>query len=162
MLEIRITAPELSEAINNLAKAMTAPAATNPVGMTASAAPTSTSCAAAEAPADVVQETVPVVPVANPTIPATAQPTVPTAQSAPSASYPTPETPVAPAPTIPTAAPQYTLEMLAKAGTALVDAGRIDELQALLAKFGVDALTSLTPAMYGACATELRALGAQI
>ena len=66
------------------------------------------------------------------------------------------------APAVPTAAPQYTLEMIAKAGTALVDAGKMDDLCNLLAKYNVDALTSLNPAQYGAFATELRALGAQI
>lgn len=83
-----------------------------------------------------------------PTMPA---PVVPLAQ---------PVEPTAPA--VPTAAPQYTLEMIAKAGTALVDAGKMDDLCNLLAKYNVDALTSLNPAQYGAFATELRALGAQI
>ena len=83
--------------------------------------------------------------------PATPAPVVSPAQSV----EPTP-------PVVPTAAPQYTLEMIAKAGTALVDAGKMDALCGLLAKYNVDALTSLDPAQYGAFATELRALGAQI
>ena len=71
--------------------------------------------------------------------------------------------PVNVAPTVvPTAAPTYTLDMLARAGTALVDAGKMPELMALLNKFGVEALTSLKPETYGAVAAELRALGAQI
>ena len=65
-------------------------------------------------------------------------------------------------PAVPTNAPAYTLEALANAGTALVDAGKMNELMALLAKYGVEALTSLNPAQYGAVAQELRALGAQI
>ena len=36
------------------------------------------------------------------------------------------------------------------------------ELLALLTKYGVQAVTQLTPDQYGAFATELRALGAQI
>ena len=63
---------------------------------------------------------------------------------------------------IPTASPQYTLEMIAKAGTALVDAGKMDALRDLLAKHQVDAITALNPSQYGVFATELRALGAQI
>lgn len=63
---------------------------------------------------------------------------------------------------VPTAAPQYTLDMIATAGSALIDAGKLDQLMQLLAKFGVDSLTNLAPASYGAVATELRALGARI
>lgn len=64
--------------------------------------------------------------------------------------------------TIPTAAPQYTVEMLANAGTTLVDAGKMAELLRLLADFGVNAITDLKPETYGAVASKLRALGAQI
>lgn len=64
--------------------------------------------------------------------------------------------------TIPTAAPQYTVEMLADAGTTLVDAGKMAELLRLLADFGVNAITDLKPETYGAVASKLRALGAQI
>ena len=124
MLEIRITAPELSEAINNLARAMTVRAETTPNGTTVGAVPTNTTYAVAE----------------------------PQAQA-----------PVTQAPnSVPTAAPQYTLEMIAKAGTALVDAGKTAEVSALLARYGVEVLTALDPAMYGSIAMELRALGAQI
>jgi hypothetical protein len=64
--------------------------------------------------------------------------------------------------TVPTAAPQYTVEMLADAGTTLVDAGKMAELLRLLADFGVNAITDLKPETYGAVASKLRALGAQI
>lgn len=90
------------------------------------------------------------------------------AQITPAASEPftSSAVPVNPAPAqpvpVPTAAPQYTLEMIAKAGTVLVDTGKMNELCSLLAKYNVDALTSLDPTQYGAFATELRALGAQI
>jgi len=87
-----------------------------------------------------------------------AVPVVPTA--------PAPQAPVAPAqpaaPAVPTAAPQYTLEMIATAGSALIDAGKLDQLMALLGKYGVDSLTNLAPKNYGAIAQELRALGARI
>lgn len=86
-----------------------------------------------------------------------------------------PKAPAAPAPvqtgspsvnpvasTVPNAALQYTVEMLANAGTTLVDAGKMPELLQLLADFGVNAITDLKPETYGAVAGKLRALGAQI
>jgi hypothetical protein len=41
-------------------------------------------------------------------------------------------------------------------------AGKTEQLQALLARYNVQALTQLDPSQYGAVATELRAIGAQI
>lgn len=101
---------------------------------------------------------------ANPTPAPTAQAQVP---GAPLSATPAQTgAPVAtPAPTVtpvPTAAPQYTLEMIATAGSALIDAGKLDQLMALLGKFGVDSLTNLDPKHYGTIAMELRALGAKI
>lgn len=66
------------------------------------------------------------------------------------------------APAVPTSAPQYTLDMIATAGSALIDAGKMDQLMGLLGKFGVASLTELAPESYGAVANELRALGAAI
>lgn len=63
---------------------------------------------------------------------------------------------------VPTGAPTYTLDMIARAGAALVDAGKMDALCGLLAKYGVEALTALDPAQYGNFANDLRALGAHI
>lgn len=162
MLEIRITAPEISEAINNLARAIGL-AVTNPTGTMIGATHSNTTSAAANEIMP-IQATV-TESVANPTVPVSAPQTVPTASNTQNANYPTN---VAPAPAqsaptqVPTAAPQYTLEMIAKAGTALIDAGKMAELSALLAKYGVEALTTLDPAHYGAFAAELRAMGASI
>jgi hypothetical protein len=147
MLEIRINAPELSEAINNLAAAMIAHAKTPLDGGQNGAVQPNGACVVAEAPAPVEEPKV---------VPA---PAVPTVQA--------PVTPVAPTepvaqPIVPTAAPQYTLEMIARAGTALVDAGKTAEVSALLAKYGADVLTALDPSLYGAIAADLRAMGAQI
>ena len=86
-------------------------------------------------------------------------PTVPVAVPAPAAA---PAANVAPAPAVPTSAPQYTLDMIATAGSALIDAGKMDQLMGLLGKFGVASLTELAPESYGAVANELRALGAAI
>ena len=66
------------------------------------------------------------------------------------------------APAVPTSAPQYTLDMIATAGSALIDAGKMDQLMGLLGKFGVASLTELAPESYGAVANELRAMGAAI
>lgn len=159
MLEIRITSPELSEAINNLAKALTGglcgchQSGENNAHIENSGT-VNVSVPTQETPTVPTVPVAPAVPVANPTTPATAPQTVPTAPSTPPVN--------SPSPSVPTAAPQYTLEMIAKAGTALVDAGKLGEVSALLGKFGVDVLTALDPSMYGAFATELRALGAQI
>lgn len=100
-----------------------------------------------------------------PGAPISAMPIQTSAQVAPTAPA-TPQVSIAnitPAPAaVPTAAPQYTLDMLASAGSALIDAGKIDQLMQLLGKFGVASLTELPPESYGALACELRALGATL
>lgn len=68
-----------------------------------------------------------------------------------------------PAPAVPVAgAPTYTLDQISRAGASLVDAGKMQQLLELLGRYGVQAVTQLKPEQYGAFATELRALGAQI
>lgn len=96
----------------------------------------------------------PVAPVAAPVTPAPVPPvTMP----------PATVVPTNPAPTVPvTTAPTYTLDQIAKAGASLVDAGKMEQLLALLAKYGVQAVTQLQPDQYGVFATELRTLGAQL
>ena len=64
--------------------------------------------------------------------------------------------------TVPTAAPAYTLDMLSRAGAALVDAGKMPQLIELLQRYGVNAITEVRPENYGAIALELKALGAQL
>ena len=104
-------------------------------------------------------------PAAMPTIAETtatpaAMPTIAETTATPAAMPTIAETTAAPA--VPTAAPQYTLDMIATAGSALIDAGKMDQLMELLGKFGVASLTELAPESYGAVANELRALGAAI
>ena len=107
--------------------------------------------------------------------PAPAMPQTPGPAPAPVTPPPAPAAPVTPpapapapapqtaAPVMPVAgAPTYTLDQISKAGAALVDAGKMEPLLALLTKYGVQAITQLQPAQYGVFATELRALGAQI
>lgn len=104
----------------------------------------------------------PVPPVTMP--PATVVPTQPTPTPAPAPAAPAQTVaPINPAPTVPvTTAPTYTLDQIAKAGASLVDAGKMEQLLALLAKYGVQAVTQLQPDQYGVFATELRTLGAQL
>lgn len=125
----------------------------------------------------------PVAPVAAPVTPAPVPPvTTPPASVVPTQSTPAPvatptpaqapaapaapaqtAAPINPAPTVPvTTAPTYTLDQIAKAGASLVDAGKMEQLLALLAKYGVQAVTQLQPDQYGVFATELRTLGAQL
>lgn len=79
--------------------------------------------------------------------------------SAPAPQSPAPVTPPAP---VPTTAPGYTLDDLTKAAIPLMDSGKQPELLQLIQSFGVEALPSLRPEQYGAFATALRGLGAQI
>lgn len=110
-------------------------------------------------------------------LPVSAYPATPAPVAAPVAPSPSP-TPVTnaptagptsaapgntPAPAVPVAgAPTYTLDQISRAGASLVDAGKMQQLLELLGRYGVQAVTQLKPEQYGAFATELRGLGAQI
>ena len=67
-----------------------------------------------------------------------------------------------PAQPVPTTAPSYTLDDLTRAAIPLMDSGKQPELLQLIRSFGVEALPSLQPEQYGAFATALRGMGAQI
>ena len=112
-------------------------------------------------------------------LPVASYPTAPAPAPAPAAPVsPAPVTPTqtpAPTPTPPVAAPAPTvgqttappgntppLDQISRAGASLVDAGKMQQLLELLGRYGVQAVTQLQPEQYGAFATELRALGAQI
>lgn len=82
--------------------------------------------------------------------------------AAPQASVAPPVMPETPAQTVPTAATTYTMDQLAIAATQLMDAGRRNDVVALLSQFSVQALTLLPKEQYGAFATKLRELGAKI
>ena len=153
-MKIKIEVPDLAAAICKLAAAITPPdintlTPDEPRGIPA-AAPVAP--VAAPAPAAPVNPTpAPVAPVAAP-----AAPTAPVPTEQPAA-------PVAQAPAaVPVTAPTYTLDQIARAGASLVDAGKMEQLLALLARYGVAAVTQLQPEQFGVFATELRALGAQI
>lgn len=89
-----------------------------------------------------------------PPAPAAPQPSIPV-------TAPTPQP--APAAVIPTAAPkQYTLPELQAACGPLMDAGKMDELSAIIQAFGVTSLMDLPQNKYGELAVQLRALGARL
>ena len=109
-----------------------------------------------QAPVVPTQATAPVTPVQAAAPVASAQPAVPTA---PAQSV----TPVAPTQaTVPTTSITYTPDDLARAAFALMDSGRQQELIGLLQQFGVNAIPELKPEQFGAFATALRGMGAQI
>lgn len=161
MFEMKITieSPALVEAMNNLASAIVS-------GMTVKIPEAKV--------AQLVQnqQTAPAAPVQQPTqeAPQTqAQPfmNAPTAASAPTAptQAPVQQTPAPVAPTQPaqqTAKTPITLEAISRAGAALVDQGKMQQIMGLLSKYGVQAITQLQPNTYEAFAAEMRTLGAQI
>ena len=98
----------------------------------------------------------------NTAVPVQAAPvqTVP-AQTVSAQAVPAQTTPVQTA--VPTSTVAYTMDDLARAGMTLMDCGKQAELQKLLKEgFGVDALPQLPKEQYGAFATALRGMGAQI
>ena len=177
MMEMKITveAPDLAASILKLAEAIASgpdPALLIPdEPLPVSAYPATPAAAPVAAP---------VAPVAAPVSPAPVNPTpgpAPTTAAPVAAPSPSP-TPVTnaptagptsaapgntPAPAVPvTGAPAYTLDQISRAGASLVDAGKMQQLLEFLGRYGVQAVTQLKPEQYGAFATELRALGAQI
>jgi hypothetical protein len=90
----------------------------------------------------------PTAPPIQPTTPQTVTPTVPTQQ-----------VPPAPPTQAPTTAPSYDVQKLAVAAMQLKDAGRIGEIQELIAKYGVATIMQLKPEQYDAFAQDLIAKG---
>lgn len=119
-----------------------------------------TAPAAAPQPAVPIAPAVPVAPIQT-VAPVAAvvpvqQPVVPTV----SAASPVPTAPVPQA--VPTSTRTYTPDELAKAAMQLMDSGRQNELLELLRQFGTNSIPALQPSQYGAFATALRGMGAQI
>lgn len=78
---------------------------------------------------------------------------------------PEPSMPVMPAvapTTVPVEQTTYSQNDLALAASQLMDAGKQQELIALLSRFNVPSLVDLQPDQYGAFAAELRNMGAKI
>lgn len=108
---------------------------------------------------DIVQPVTPVEPTA-PTQPVTpVAPVTPVEPTAPTQSV----TPVAPTtPAVPVSEKTYTLEDIQRASAALVQGGKIAQLQALLQQFNAISLAHLSQDNFGAFALKLRELGADI
>lgn len=154
-MKIKIDVPELVAAVEKLAAAIdkTALNITVPNEGTLNFNMPTGNAPVAPAPVQTAPTPAPVA------APAPAPAPAPTPAAPPVTPMPTT---AAPAPAVPVTAPTYTLDQIAKAGANLVDAGKMEQLLALLTKYGVQAVTQLTPDQYGAFATELCALGAQI
>lgn len=96
-----------------------------------------------------------------------AEPAAPAVPAQPIAPAPTPTQqpatqPAAPAQQVQTSTVSYTPDDLARAAMTLMDKGMQTQLQQLLTQFSVQSLPELQPDQYGAFATALRGLGAQI
>lgn len=102
--------------------------------------------------------------VSEPTVPKASVPAAqPSPAPAPVASVPVAQPVPTPAPAAaPTTARTFQFEDIQLAATSLCDTGKRTEVLALLAKYGIQALSALPAEQYGAFATELRGLGAKI
>lgn len=158
MLEAKITivAPELTEAINNLAAAIGGGAKAN---TSLAANPTqspSSGVAQNVQPAPNVQAGP--APMNGPTLTYPSNPApmpAPPVQQAAPVNFPAPGIPLA-------QPPKYTVDQIMQAGATLMDAGKANELINLLHSFGVQAVMDLKQEQLGAFATALRELGAKI
>ena len=88
----------------------------------------------------------------------TAPPAQPQTSQAPPTQAPQP-VPTTPPVQAPTTAPSYDVQKLAVAAMQLKDAGRIGEIQELIAKYGVATIMQLKPEQYDAFAQDLIAKG---
>lgn len=113
----------------------------------------------------------PAAPVVPAMLPNPAEPVAPMASAQPAsapapapapAAQATPIVPATPAVPLATAPQQYTLAELQKAVMPLFDAGKMAELQQVLAKYGAQDLTKVPTEQYGALAADFRALGARL
>lgn len=154
MFEINVTvnAPEIAEALNNLAAALK--------GAKPEPAASKTGKADKPAPVPPADYMPPADTAPAPAAPAPAVTPAPAPAPAPVQAPVTPAPAPAPVPVAP--APTYSRDQIMTAGAALIDAGKINELVGLLNSFGVQAVTQLKQDQLGAFATELRKLGAQI
>ena len=105
---------------------------------------------------DIVQPVTPVTPVTPVEPVAQTQPATPVTPVEPTA----PTQPVTPA--VPVSEKTYTLEDIQRASAALVQGGKIAQLQALLQQFNAISLAHLSQDNFGAFALKLRELGADI
>lgn len=151
---LNIQAPGLENALNNLASALqgnnvvnVAPVVSEPQSLPQQQQPM---------PEQIQQ------PAAVPTSTPVQQPMHQVQGQQPMAQPPVQQQQPMPQPPVPTSQTPYSMDQLAVAATQLMDAGKREQLMQLLATFGVQALTTLPQEQYGAFATKLRELGANI
>ena len=131
----RIEAPGMVEALNNLADALRG-------------RPQTATQATAEQ-----QQPIQFAP-QQPAVVPTVAPAAPVIPNVPAATAITPAPTAAPTP--------VSFDVIVAAGSQLLEAGRMNDLTAVLGSFGVQALTQLKPEQYPDVAAALRGLGAQI
>ena len=153
MFEINVTvnAPEIAEALNNLAAALK--------GAKPEPAASKTGKADKPAPVPPADYMPPADTAPAPAAPAPAVTPAPAPAPAPVQAPVTPAPAPAPVPVAP--APTYSRDQIMTAGAALIDAGKINELMGLLNSFGVQAVTQLKQDQLGSFASDLRKLGSQ-
>ncbi|MBQ6163948.1 MAG: hypothetical protein IJK23_05690 [Clostridia bacterium] len=147
MFEIRITAPELSEALLALAEALKFSG--TPFSMTTQTAVKPAEEEPAEEPAKKTRKKAKA---ENPTASSAADAAQPPATAEPASVG----TPAAAADKMPS------LDDIATAGAALIDAGKLNEMMEVLAKYGAETIFEIQPAQFPAFVADLRALGAKI
>ena len=169
MLEVKVTihVPELSEAVNRLADALSGRSDACTIIPHEEPAPVKNTAPEAPVTAQTLPNT-PAIPVTAPETPSATASPVPPVASEPVQAVPTaPEVPAVP-PVSPVSeapastAPAPTLDKLSAAGAALMTEGKMAELIKLLGTFNVRALTELSEDQYAAFADGLRGLGAKL
>lgn len=114
-------------------------------------------------PVTPVAPVMPITPVQSAPVTPVAQPATATLVQTTPAEQTVPVTPAQPAMSpVPTTERTYSLDELANAAMTLMDKGMQNQLQELLASYGVEALPTLPREMYGNFATALRGMGANI
>ena len=152
MLEIKVTieTPDLSQAITQLALAIKG---------SALVADSRDMVIPAGTPMDVMKA-VPVAP--QPVTPAPAPvPVAPVPQPNPAPAMNPPQ-PAAPIPAPVQEAPKIDMNAISRAGAGLIDQGKMQDVLAVLGKYGVQVITQLREDQFEAFAADLRALGAAI
>ena len=161
-IKVIVELPGIPEALNNLANALT-----NQV-LKMTAYQTVIPGVPNSAPAEIdgsnisaVEQPTPA-PVTEPAVEAAPTPVVePAVEEAAAPATPAPVLPQIPA-ADPAPTKKYTREEIATAGSALVTQGKMNELLALLQKYGVQSVAQLGEAQYSAFAEDLKALGAAL
>lgn len=147
---IEIQAPSLVAALEKLAAALTGTQTNTPTP------PVIPTMPATVAPTPIIAPAPIAVPITQPAPPIAAPLTAPAVTPAVNTS------PVFPVSAPVAAAPAYQLDDLARAAAQLMDAGKRDDLLALLAQFSVASMAQLPADQYGNFATALRQLGAKL